>query len=141
MKTSIQTLPGIKAIGWIDCRQLQQRVDLAAICGMQVVVLTEIHPIAFFDKPTCECSTKKEGGSYQDTATLRFLTDSRIPDNGALGFVVTDVSDKSYLIGSRERPLPVVESTRKLGLPSGEAAGFAYEVRHVALRSMIPCII
>ena len=141
MRSSIQILPGIKAIGWVDCRRLPANVALSAICGMQVVILTDIHPIAFFDEPTCECKTKKDGAGYEDTASLKFLTDKKLPSGPTLGFVVTDVNGKSYLIGSLESPHPTIECGRKTGIPSGDAAGYEYEIRHVAIRSMVPCVI
>ncbi len=141
MKTSTQILPGIKAIGWLDCRHLPRRVDLSAICGMPVAILTDIHPIPFFDEPTCECKTKKDGGGYEDTATLKFLTDRKLPCGAAFGFVVTDVNDNSFLIGSLESPCPMVECEQRTGLPSGDAAGFSYEIKHVSIKSMVPCVI
>lgn len=141
MKTSIQILPGIKTVGWIDCRHLPRRVDLSAICGMPVAILTDIHPIPFFDEPTCECKTKKDGAGYEDTATLKFLTDRKLPRSASLGFVVTDVNGNSYLLGSLEEPHPLVEYERRTGLPSGDAAGFLYEIKHVSIKSMVPCII
>ncbi len=141
MKTSTQILPGVKAIGWVDCRHLPKRVDLAGICGMPVAILTTIHPVEFFDEPQCECQTKKDGAGYEDTATLKFLTGAELPRSTNLGFVVTDVNDKSYLIGSKERPVPIPEKTHRLGLPDGDAAGFLYEVKHISIKSMVPCLI
>ena len=93
MRTTTQILPGIKAIGWVDCRHLPRRVDLSAICGMTVAVLTDIHPIPF------------------------------------------------YLIGSLEAPQPQVECNQQTGIPSGDAAGYAYEIKHVSIKSMVPCVI
>ena len=141
MRTTTQILPGIKAIGWVDCRHLPRRVDLSAICGMTVAVLTDIHPIPFFDEPTCECQTKKDGAGYQDTATLKFLTSEKLPRSATLGFVVTDVNGQSYLIGSLEAPQPQVECNQQTGIPSGDAAGYAYEIKHVSIKSMVPCVI
>ena len=139
MRTSTIILPGIKAIGWVDCRHLPRRVDLSAICGMPVAILTDIHPIEFFDEPQCECKTTKEGGSYQDTASLTFLTGTALPRSASLGIVVTDVAGNSFLLGSREQPLPIIEPTIRFGTPGGDPAGFFYEIKHVALKSMVPC--
>ncbi len=139
MKISTQILPGIKFIGWIDCRCLPRRVDLSAICGQPVAILTDIHPIHFWGTPACECKSKKDGGGYEDTATLKFVTTEKLPAT-ALGFVVTDVNDRSFLIGSLENPRPVVEWDLSVSTPSGGPAGYAYEVKHVALKSMVPCI-
>lgn len=140
MRTTTQILPGIKSIGWIDCRNLPRRVDLSAICGMPVAILTDIHPIEFFDEPTCECKTKKDSGGYEDTATLKFLTGSKLPPQ-ATAFIVTDVSDSSFLIGSLEKPHATAEPVQRLGVPSGDPAGYSYEIKHVAIKSMVPCII
>ncbi len=141
MKTSIQILPGIKSIGWVDCRCLPRRVDLSGICRMPVAILTDIHPIDFLDEPTCECKTEKENGGYKDTATLSFLTGKKLPVGASFGLVVTDVNDNSYLIGSLESPHPVVGCVQRTGTPSGESAGFQYEITHVSIKSMVPCII
>lgn len=140
MRTSTQILPGIKSIGWIDSRNLPRRVDLSAICGMPVAILTDIHPIEFFDEPTCECKTKKDGGGYEDSVTLKFLTGSKLPPL-ATAFIVTDVSDRSFLIGSLEKPHATAEPMQRLGVPSGDSAGYSYEIKHVAIKSMVPCII
>ena len=136
-----QILPGIKAIGWIDCDSLQKRVDLHSVCGMPVTILTDIHPIKFFGEASGECQTSKAGGAFEDSATLTFSTGSELPRNVPLGFVVTDVNGISYLIGSLESPRPMVECARRTGLPSGDTAGFSYVIKHTAIRSMIPCII
>ncbi|MBS7409527.1 MAG: hypothetical protein KIG59_01015 [Muribaculaceae bacterium] len=141
MRTSSQILPGIKAIGWVDSQHLPRRVDLSAICGMTVAVLTDVHPIPFFDEPSCECKTQKDGAGYKDTATLKFLTSEQLPRSAALGFVVTDVNDKSYLLGSLEHPHPIVDCEQRTGIPSGDAAGYSYEIKHVSIKSMVPCVI
>ena len=141
MRTSTQILPGIKAIGWVDCRHLPRRVALSAICGMRVAVLTDVHPIPFFDEPTCECQTKKDGAGYQDTATLKFSSSEKLPRSACLGFVVTDVNGNSYLLGSHEAPHPIIELTRQTGIPSDDAAGYEYEIKHVSIKSMVPCVI
>lgn len=141
MNTNIQILPGIKYIGWVDCRKLQKNVALAAVSGMNVPVLTDIHPIPFFDEPACECKTSKEGAGYQDNASLKFLTDRKLKLGQAVGFVVVDVNDKAYLIGAAEPPYPIIEYSLSTGRPSGDSAGYAYEVKHTAIKSLITCII
>ena len=62
--------------------------------------------------------------SEEDTATLKFLTDRKLPRGAVLGFVVTDVNDKSFLIGSLETPRPIIECEQRTGIPSGDAAGY-----------------
>ena len=140
MRTNLQILPGIKFIGWIDCLKLPKRVDLSAICGMKVSILTEVNQIEFFDDPTCECKTRKDGGGYEDTASLSFVTAKPLPLNSHLGFIVTDVNNNSWLIGAQEAPFPVIECKHQLGTPAGDVAGYAVEVSHVSIKALVPCI-
>lgn len=139
MRTTIQILPGVKAIGWLDCRNLPRRVDLLGICVMPLPILTDIHSIPFFGEPECKCQRKKSTAGYEDTATLKFLTSEDLPHGIPLGFVVTDINDNSFLIGSRETPHPTIECEQRTGSPTGDAAGYFCEVKHVALKSLIPC--
>lgn len=141
MRTSVTILPGVKFIGWVDCKRLPRRVDLAGIAGMRIPIYTDIHRIDFFDSPQCECKSKMDNAGYEETATLKFLTGSELPRCDTLGFVVTDVNGNSFLIGSQEHPRPVVDCERRTGAPSSDSAGFSYEIKHVALKSMVPCII
>ncbi|MDE6009402.1 MAG: hypothetical protein K2G90_09370 [Muribaculaceae bacterium] len=141
MKTTTQILPGIKFIGWLDCRNLPCMVALSAICRIPVPIFTDVNPIDFFGNPECQRQTKKEGGGYEETASLKFLSDTELPATSFLGFVITDANGISYLIGSREPPHPIVEMTRRTGTPSSDNAGILYDIKHVALRTLMQCII
>lgn len=141
MKTYTQILPGVKAVYWLDSRHLLPRVDLRAICKMPVPVMTSLLHMAVCNDAQCECKSEREGGSIVQTASLKFLTDREPPEGIALAFVVTDISDKSYLVGSLEHPRAVVNCTKRLGVPDGDAAGYLCEIIHKALRSLIPCTI
>lgn len=141
MKTSIQILPGIKAIGMIDCRRLPKHVALTAICGGAVAIFTDLENVEFFDDPKCECKTTKENGGYKDTVSLKFLSRQQLPHHIPMAIVVTDVNNNSWLIGSKEVPVAVNTSTRQCGAPGGDSAGISYEISHVAIKSMVPCIL
>jgi hypothetical protein len=141
MKSIIQLLPGIKFIGFVNCDKLQPDIAMRGICGMDVPILTEINAINFVGSPTCECTSEKVNGNRSDTATLKFTATEQLPINAHLGFVVTDSNGNSYVIGCREVPYPKVKLTSNLGKPDGDAAGYSYEVTHVQIKSLIPCII
>ena len=141
MRTTTQILPGVKAIGWVDCNNLPNRVDLLGICRQNFGIFTTVTAVEFFNEPECSCKREKEGGSYSETASLKFQCGSRLPEHIRLGFVVTDIAGQSYLIGSKEAPRPIVEVEHRTGSPSGDAASFYYEIKHVALKTLIPCSI
>ena len=140
MKTSTQILPGVRAIGWVDCDKLPRRVDLQGICGNVVAVLTEVTPIAFFGEPECRCKTEREAGRITDTASLSFRTDAVLPLHRHIGFVVIDQNGKSWLIGAKEAPYPTVKLTIDFGTPEGDPACNIYDIEHTALKSLILCI-
>lgn len=141
MRTKTQILPGVSRIGWLDCRFLAPYVSLQYICGMKVSVMTDIHFIPEFEDASCECSTKVNGAGLSATASLKFRTNALIPDNGYLAFVVTTPCGENYLIGSQERPYATMECDHSTGDPSADASGYEYEIKHIAIRSMIPCVI
>lgn len=141
MKSSIQILPGIKFIGWLDGNKLQRAVGCAGIVGQSVGIFTDIHEVVICDYADCRRKTEREHGAHKDTVTLKFLSVDRIPYDRMpnIAFVVTDVNDATYLIGSLEHPQAEVQCEQLTGIPGGDAAGYSYEVKHCTYRSMVPC--
>lgn len=135
--------PGIKYIGWLYADKLKANVALDGIVGQPVPILTDIHQIYFCGDVECRSKYTKEGGSYSDTATLKFLSPTLLPfcPDENIAFVVTDQNDDSWLIGSKEPPHALHPCQMQHGWPDGEESGFLYEISHVAHKSMVPCII
>lgn len=133
---SVQILPGVKTIGWINCDLLQRRVDLHGICQAKIPVLTAITPVPFFDKAECSCKRSRESGRQAATASLKFRCADLLPIHMPLGFVVTDQNGKTYLIGSCEHPQPVVKVEMGVGQCDGDSAGYEYEITHTALETL-----
>lgn len=140
MKTTTQILPGIKKIYYVDSAKLPFRVDLANICGMDIVILDDLVEVEFFGDPDCSCTSKQENKAITQEAKLEFNSPVRLPQDIRPSFVVTDVNDNDFLIGSREMPLPKVNCTYSAAVPGSSRAGFKYEITHNAIRTMIPCI-
>lgn len=138
-----QILPGISFIGWLDGTKLQRATGCAKIVGQNIGIFTTIHEIQFCGEPDCRCKTERDGGGYKDTTTLKFQSVDRVPCTQMrnIAFVVTDVNGKSYFIGSLEAPRATVECEHITGIPSGDAAGYANEVKHASFASLVPCVI
>lgn len=143
MVKQTQRLPGVKFIGWLNADNLQRYVDLFKITGSAVGVFTDIHPIEFSNEPECTCKTEPLNGAYSETAYLKFLSPSLLPlvPGKNYGFVVTDIADNSYLIGSLEHPHVTMNIEMRHGFPDGDSAGFYYEIKHAHYRSLVPCVI
>lgn len=140
MNSNCQILPGIKKLYWVDCDKLPTRIDLYAAAGMKVALLAELNEITFFGFPECKCTTEKVKNGWKQEASLKFLSSDDIPLFKNIAFVVTDVSDESYIIGFNEHPFPTVKREYNMAKP-GDKAGFNYEISHSALRSMVKCLI
>lgn len=138
MKTNIQILPGIKHVFWLDARCLPPMVAMQSKSQLEISILTDLHHIPIFDDAECQLASEKENKGRQDTATLKFNCGSLVPDNNFLAFVFYDNNGHPYLIGSKERPVSVKWSYRTAN-PTGEPAGFEYEIKHVDHKSMLPC--
>ena len=77
--------------------------------------------------------------STLDTASLKFTSDDSVPKDRHIAFVVTGHNGKSYIIGAREAPYPIVKRTRMMGVRGGDSAVTEYDISHTAIRSLIEC--
>lgn len=133
-----QILPGIKHVFWLDARNLPPMVALLSKGQLEISILTDLHHIQIFGDAECEHSSEKLNKGSQDTATLKFSCGSLVPDNNFLAFVFYDNNGRPYLLGSKERPVSV-RYNYKTSSPSGERAGYEYEIKHIDIKSMLPC--
>ena len=141
MNSSCQILPGVKKLFWVECNRLPTRIDLHAVVDLPVALLADLNEITFFGRPECQRVTVKENNGWRQEATLKFRAGEDLPFYKNIAFVVTDVNGDSYIIGANEKPYPVLKSEYKTGSPSGDPAGFTYEISHNALRTLVKCII
>ena len=135
-----QSIPGIKALGYVPAERLQREIMYKHLAGLPVGIFTEVTPIAFVGVPTCEAvSTYNNNGRVEQT-TLRFKTLDDVPTNKHIAFVITDCNGQSYVIGQHEKPRPIIKTTSTTGTPGGDPAASSVEVSLYAQKPLIPCI-
>lgn len=137
----MNTLPGIVSICYADCENLQPHVMQQSITGATIDLAVPTVEINFYDIPKCQWSGTLSSGCRQEKATLEFKTSDTIPEGRRIAFIVTVASGRQFLIGSREPKYPQVEYSESTGSPSGDAAVRTYKITHVALKSVLPCIL
>ena len=137
----MNTLPGIVSICYTSCENLQPHVMQQSICGALIDLAVPSVKINFFGVPKCEWSGTLSSGCRQEKSTLEFATSDTIPEGERLAFIVTVASGKQYLIGSREPKYPQIEYSETTGSPSGDAAVRTYKISHIALKSVLPCVL
>ena len=108
----MQSLPGIRFVGIVDCYKLQPGLREAAMAGLTVAAHTSVEAVPFVNA-TVESVTEFSHGTPMETATLKFRTSLFLPIDIQLGFVVTDVCGNSWLIGAAEPPYPKDRASRR----------------------------
>ena len=136
-----QSLPGIKFVGFVETDKLQREIMNKSLAGLPVGIFTDITPIAFCGVPTCNAESIYNNNGRIEQTTLRFKTLDDMPTSRHIAFVVTDCNNRSYIIGQREKPRPIVKVTRDTGTPNGDPAVCTVEVTLYAQKSLIPCFI
>ena len=109
------SLSGVAQIGYCLCENIQPNIVLKHSSGIPVGVFTEITPVRFFGQPTCEAVEEYDSNGHKVVTSFKFVTNDNIPTYKHLAFVITDASGTYFIIGSRERPYPVIKSSATSG--------------------------
>lgn len=132
------SLPGITAIAYLPCKQLQRHCDLKYLAKMPVQVFANPTPIRFKGTATCEMVSQYDRNGRKETTTLRFNSLSPIPTSLPVAFIVTDANGRSYLMGLNEPPYPVIKITKTTGAPNNEPSVLTHEITFTAQKALIP---
>lgn len=130
-----QSLPGIKSIGYLPCANLSPLIMQKHLARIPIGVFSAITPIEHYGNASCEADGEYDHGRILQKTTLKFSTTDEIP-HSHIAFVVTDVEGKSWVIGRREPPYPIVEILRKKDVSYNITE---VEVKFTAQKSLISC--
>lgn len=108
-----QILPGILRLQVVDCSLLPPNVSLKSKANFAYFCVSGHNGNIFRWLPKCEYNIKNDNNSTSEKTILEFLTDEYFPfDEQNVAFIISCASGKSYLIGARESPFPVVNVKR-----------------------------
>ena len=133
------SLPGIKSLRYINAMELPSDLGLIGISGMPFALMCPSVDIPFTGGATCTGTRTNTNGAANETVELTFQSLLALPENMPLAFLVTDVNDRCFLIGTREQPWPYVESAQGLGFPDGESSTITHTITYKAPKGLIPC--
>lgn len=131
----MQSLHSIRYIGFVPCNLLPPDILLKHLSGMPVAVFASTTPIEHYGDASCEAVSEYDNGSSLEKTTLQFTTTDEIPRNQELAFVIEDVQGKSYIIGQKEPPFPMVEIETKI---DGKENVTQVKVVFISKKSSIP---
>ena len=130
-------LPGIIRVGWIECNTLPPHMQLKARAGMPVETASDVNYIEIQGEAVAKRTAKHDRHGESESATLEFHTLERLPSRNKIAFIADCVDGHRYIIGNREPPYPVIETTESSGAASSERAGYDVKVSHVGVKAMI----
>ncbi len=131
------SLPGIIAIAYLECKNLPNFIEERTLAGLQVGIYESLTLVSFAGMPTCVTESSYDRHAQSEKTTLTFQSVEELPIRRNLAFVVTDVQERNYLIGHAEDPFPTIKRNRNLGTPADEKAVYTYEVVLIGRKTLI----
>lgn len=138
---SSYSLPGISKIQIVRCCDLQAGLMLHSICGCMVAIAAPSFSVEFIGRPILRWEGSKVNGTRQEKSTLEFSTSQHLPEGENFAFVITSAGGKQFLIGTREGKFPIINYSDSTGELGGSAAIRSYKITHIALKSVLPCVL
>lgn len=135
------SLPGITKIQIVRCCDLASGLMLQSICGCVVAIVAPFRSVDFIGRPLLRWEGTKVNGIRQENSTLEFSTLHPLPEGENLAFVVTGAGGRQKLIGTREGRFPIINYSDTTGEPGGSPAVRTYKITHVALKSVLSCVL
>lgn len=136
MRTICHNLPGICEVRYIHISDLQPYLVERADAGAPISVERDkSQVINVYGNPTCTAESSEANNGRQETATLEFMTLSRVPVAG-VAFLVRQASGQWFLIGCSESA-PVISLNYNTGEMAGEASVTKVTVTFTAFKALL----
>lgn len=133
-----QSLPDIVAVCRVDCSALIPNITERFRAHLPVSVSQPLSAIELCGKGSCEAEQEYDNGGYSEKTVLQFTTTEELSHNPPQAFVIMDAEGQSYIIGTREAPYPMVETTRTIDKDMNVSS---VKVTFTRPKSLVPCVI
>lgn len=131
-------MPGVIAVRWIKAANLSSHLLEKYIAGVPVALGTMGNELKLEDTASASGLNSVENNGLTSKAELEFKTMDEVPRDEDIAWAVQDADGNWWLIGTRERPFPVVEISQSTGTPGGDPAVATVKVTHSAKIALIP---
>lgn len=131
-------MPGVIAVRWIKAANLSSHMLEKYIAGVPVALGTMGNELKLEDTASASGLNSVENNGLTSKAELEFKTMDEVPRDEDIAWAVQDADGNWWLIGTRERPFPVVEISQSTGTPGGDPAVATVKVTHSAKIALIP---
>ncbi len=131
-----QSLPSIVAISYIPCSSLAPNITEKFIAHLPIGIYPLPTAIEHYGNASCEAEQEYDNNGYVEKTVLQFTTTEDISHYPPLAFVIKDAEGQSYIIGTKEKPYPMMEVTRSI---DKETNIYSYKVTFTRRKSLVPC--
>ena len=132
-------LPGIKSLAYVFSDNLNNNIAMQAVAKMPIVIFAPLNTIAFTGECTCIVENTNENNGSAETATLTFQSQVELPEDHPVAFVITDVMDRTYILGAKEAPYPQIGVSKGFGLPEADPNAISYEIKYQSIKALVAC--
>lgn len=133
-----QSLPSIIKIGYVPCSLLAPNILQKYLAGVPVGIFQIPTDVEHYGNAKCEAEQEYDNGSYSEKAVLSFTTTQSILNYSNLAFIVTTAEGRSFVIGQREEPFPIVEISEKI---NEDTNIYEVKVTFTCQKSLVPCVV
>lgn len=135
----MQRLPGIINIYYVLASSLMASITQKALADAPVGVFADTFLIPHIGDAICEMETQFDNNDTLEKVKLSFSTTSQLPSHEHLAFVIQTVDGKKYLIGTADKPYPVIKVDDSTGKVDGDSAATKYTISYTNKVALVPC--
>lgn len=122
------SIPGIKRIFTLKASQVPPGALRRHRAGLPVMVPGSGLDIDILDVPTCNVTESHRLSGVAYSASLRFISPTRVSDPAPKVWIVVDNDDRATMLGINEAPYPLMQVDSASGEFSGRKA-ISYEIK------------
>lgn len=135
----MQRLPGIISIRYVLAASLTASITQKALANVPVGIFADSFPVPHIGDAVCELESQFDNNDTLEKAKLTFSTTAQLPTRQHLAFVILTVDGKQYLVGTAEKPYPVLKVESSTGKPDGDSAVTKYTISYTNKVALVPC--
>lgn len=135
----MQRLPGIIKIHAVLATSLMVSITQKALANVPVGIFADTFLVPQIGDAVCELETQFDNNSTLEKVKLTFSTKIRLPRYHHLAFIINTVDGKQYLIGTADKPYPIIKMDDSTGKVDGDSAVTKYTISYSNIVALVPC--
>ena len=135
----MQRLPGIIKIHAVLATSLMSSITQKALANVPVGIFADTFLVPQIGDAVCELETQFDNNSTLEKVKLTFSTTIRLPRYHHLAFIINTVDGKQYLIGTADKPYPIIKMDDSTGKVDGDSAVTKCTISYSNIVALVPC--